>query len=230
MHLARKDFLMSKILVDPHPSLDLAAFTLRHDQEHNNTEYNLLSLDETALAASPFKIHSSEEQYEIVKSAIRDLLRHGGYKPTGRGKPASEYLVKAVGSGKLSSINPIVDTLNAVSLHSGLPISVVDLDKCVFDDSLRVAIAPENSEYVFNASGQTIKLDGLLCLFDDEGPCANAVKDSQRTKTSDATISSLIVIWGTKELPDHSSKTETWFRELIEKQGIGVVEQVDLET
>ena len=221
---------MSKILVDPHPSLDLAAFTLRHDQEHNNTEYNLLSLDETALAASPFKIHSSEEQYEIVKSAIRDLLRHGGYKPTGRGKPASEYLVKAVGSGKLSSINPIVDTLNAVSLHSGLPISVVDLDKCVFDDSLRVAIAPENSEYVFNASGQTIKLDGLLCLFDDEGPCANAVKDSQRTKTSDATISSLIVIWGTKELPDHSSKTETWFRELIEKQGIGVVEQVDLET
>ncbi len=31
---------------------------------------------------------------------MRKLLRHGGYKPTGRGKPASEYLVRAAGEGE----------------------------------------------------------------------------------------------------------------------------------
>ncbi len=34
---------------------------------------------------------------EETRRAVRDLLRHGGYKPTGRGKPASEYLVRAAG-------------------------------------------------------------------------------------------------------------------------------------
>ena len=30
-------------------------------------------------------LHRSEE----VRQAVRDVLRHGGYKPTGRGKPSS---------------------------------------------------------------------------------------------------------------------------------------------
>ncbi len=216
------------ISLEPHPSLDLSAFVLRHSAEVGVHNTDLLSLEESALSKSPFDIHRDSERYETTKSEVRDLLRFGGYKPTGRGKPASEYLVKAVGAGKLSSINPIVDTLNIVSLHSGLPISVVDVDKCVIESSLRVAIAPENSEYIFNASGQTIKLDGLLCLFDDEGPCANAVKDSQRTKTSDATTSSLVVVWGTNRLPNHSSATESWFRELIEQKNLGEIESVTM--
>ena len=35
------------------------------------------------------------QRVEQVRQDVRDLLRHGGYKPTGRGKPASEYLVRA---------------------------------------------------------------------------------------------------------------------------------------
>jgi len=215
------------ITVETHPKLDLAAFTLQHVSEPKGqgSVFNLFSLAPEAITQSPFEIHSDPQRYETVKSAVRDLLRNGGYKPTGRGKPASEYLVKAAGAGKLGSINPIVDTLNVVSLHSGLPISVVDLDKCNFESSsLRAALAPESSEYVFNTSGQTIKLDGLLCLFDDEGPCANAVKDSQRTKTSDETNSSLIVIWGTKDLPRHAEKTCDWFQQLIKSQDLGNIE------
>ena len=206
------------ISIDPHPKLDLAGFVLQHATapEGQGDVFQLLSLEADVIEKSPFEIHSNADRYETVKSAVRDLLRHGGYKPTGRGKPASEYLVKAVSNGKLGSINPIVDALNVVSLHSGLPISVVDLANCNFaSGSLRVAIAPESSEYIFNTSGQTIKLDGLLCLFDDDGPCANAVKDSQRTKTSDATKTSLVVIWGTNELPEHATKTDAWFRQLI---------------
>ena len=222
---------MSKIsiAIESHPKLDLAAFVLQHapNPQGQGSVMELLSVESDATQKSPFEIHSDEDRYATVKAAVRDLLRGGGYKPTGRGKPASEYLVKAVSSDKLGSINPIVDTLNVVSLHSGLPISVVDLAKCNFESgSLRVAIAPESSEYVFNASDQTIKLGGLLCLFDDDGPCANAVKDSQRTKTNDETTSSLVVIWGTNELPGHSEKTSVWFRELIAQYGIGECEVV----
>ncbi len=49
--------------------------------------------------------------------------------------------------------------------------------------------------------GQTIDLSGLLCLFDAEGPCANPVKDAQRTKTSPATTQVRCVVWGTTALP-----------------------------
>src|SRR4051812_13401113 len=49
-----------------------------------------------------------------VRADVRDLLRHGGYKPTGRGKPAAEYLLKAAGEAGLSSINVAVDACNAV--------------------------------------------------------------------------------------------------------------------
>jgi DNA/RNA-binding domain of Phe-tRNA-synthetase-like protein len=154
---------------------------------------------------------------DSVRSAVRDLLRHGGYKPTGRGKPASEYLVRASAEGQLSAINLAVDACNAVSLHSGLPISVVDLDRAAAP--LRVAIAGEGERYVFNASGQEIDLAGLLCLFDAAGPCANAVKDAQRTKTHAGTARTLTVIWGTSALPGRSERAERWYRELLAGAG-----------
>jgi DNA/RNA-binding domain of Phe-tRNA-synthetase-like protein len=110
-----------------------------------------------------------------------------------------------------------VDVCNIVSLHSGLPISVVDLDRA--REPLRVGIAPPGSSYVFNASGQTIDLGGLLCLFDADGPCANAVKDAQRTKTGTETRRTLSLIWGTTALPGRAAKAETWYRELLERHG-----------
>ena len=61
--------------------------------------------------------------------------------------------VRAVDDGALATINAAVDVCNIVSLHSGLPISVVDLAKA--KPPFRVAIAPAGSAYVFNASGQT---------------------------------------------------------------------------
>jgi DNA/RNA-binding domain of Phe-tRNA-synthetase-like protein len=148
---------------------------------------------------------------------VRDLLRHGGYKPTGRGKPASEYLVRAAGEGAVGSINAAVDACNAVSLHSGFPISVVDLD--LARAPFRIAVAPSGSSYVFNASGQEIDLGGLLCLFDADGPCANAVRDAQRTKTRAETRSTLSVIWGCVGHEARLASTERWYRSLLEQAG-----------
>jgi DNA/RNA-binding domain of Phe-tRNA-synthetase-like protein len=59
-----------------------------------------------------------------------------------------------------------------------------------------VATSPEGATYVFNQGGQTIDLGGLVCLCDEVGPCANAVKDAQRTKTRPETTRVLAVVWG----------------------------------
>ena len=203
------------LTIESHPLLDLRAFvTVLPDTLGNLTSsdalIDLLSLDVSA------PLQSSDE----IRLAVRDLLRHGGFKPTGRSKPASEYLIKSASQGTLSSINVAVDACNVVSLHSGLPISVVDLDRAC--KPFQVAIAPERASYVFNQSGQTMDLGGLLCLFDAEGPCANAVKDSEQTKTCPETRRTLSLIWGTSALSGRAAETEAWYQELLTNHGATV--------
>ncbi|XXF77552.1 phenylalanine--tRNA ligase beta subunit-related protein [Myxococcaceae bacterium GXIMD 01537] len=203
------------LTLDPHPLLDALAFTTTFPGPLAS-----LPSPEWLVALLKPDAQAPLSADDAVRGAVRDLLRHGGYKPTGRGKPASEYLVRAAGDGTLGSINAAVDACNAVSLHSGLPISVVDLDKA--REPFRIGIAPEGAQYVFNASGQTIDLAGLLCLFDAEGPCSNAVKDAQRTKTNADTRRTLTVLWGTRALGDRTARALDWYRELLERLGATV--------
>jgi DNA/RNA-binding domain of Phe-tRNA-synthetase-like protein len=177
----------------------------------------LIALFDSA-APSPLQTDDS------VREAVRALLRHSGFKPTGRSKPASEYLLKAARDGRLTSINFAVDVCNAVSLHSGLPISVVDLDRAAAP--FHVDVASAGTSYVFNASGQSMELAGLLCLFDANGPCANAVKDAQRTKTSAETRRTLSLIWGTTALAGRAARAAQWYHELLETQGARVSYEV----
>ncbi|WP_224363582.1 phenylalanine--tRNA ligase beta subunit-related protein [Hyalangium versicolor] len=203
------------LTIDPHPLLDALAFTTTLPGPMSS-----LPSPEWLTAFLKLDAPAPLSSDDTVRGVVRDLLRHGGYKPTGRGKPASEYLVRAAGDGSLGSINAAVDICNAVSLHSGLPISVVDLDRA--KAPFRLGIAPAGSQYVFNASGQTIDLDGLLCLFDADGPCANAVKDAQRTKTNADTRRTLTIIWGAKTLGDRTARAFAWYRELLERLGATV--------
>ena len=202
------------LAVAAHPLLDLRAFVTRFPRPLGElpTPPELLALLSLE-APAPFRSD------ETVREAVRQLLRHGGFKPTGRSKPASEYLLKAVAEGRLASINLAVDACNVVSLHSGLPISVVDLDRT--RGALRVDIAPPGAKYVFNPAGQEIDLGGLVCLFDEEGPCGSAVKDSQRTKTGPDTRRTLSLIWGTVALPGRAGRAAAWYRELLAQAGAG---------
>jgi DNA/RNA-binding domain of Phe-tRNA-synthetase-like protein len=154
---------------------------------------------------------------EELRGAVRDLLRHGGYKPTGRGKPASEYLVRAAEEGRLRSINAAVDVCNVVSLHSGIPISVVDL--AAAKEPFRVGLGIAGTRYVFNQAGQEIDVQGLLCLYDGEGACANAVKDSERTKTNAETRETLTLLWGTRAFPGAAPAAAAWYKELLARLG-----------
>ncbi len=211
---------MLRLEVTSHPSLFAGAFVTRFDRPLGEVDPKSLAAGLRLEASAPI------ERSEAIRASVRDLLRHGGYKPTGRGKPASEYLVQAAERGTLGSINAAVDACNAASLHSGLPISVVDLERC--RPPLRIAVAGAE-QYVFNESRQTIDVEGLLCLFDGEGPCANAVKDSQRTKTSEATRSTLSVVWGPSEHRAHVERTVAWYRSLLEGAGART-EDVELAT
>jgi DNA/RNA-binding domain of Phe-tRNA-synthetase-like protein len=157
------------------------------------------------------------ERDEALRVDVRNTLRWGGYKPTGRGKPASEYLARAAADGTLGSINLAVDCCNAVSLHAGLPISVVDLR--LAKPPFRIALAPAGSAFAFNASGQEIDLGGLICLFDRDGPCANPVRDAQRTKTGPATVATLSIIWAPAETIGRLDSAEHWYRSLLGRYG-----------
>lgn len=204
------------ISVDAHPLLELSCFITEFPKPLGEVGpvqalVDLLKVD------APAPLRSDDE----VRGHVRELLRHGGYKPTGRGKPASEYLLRAVGEGALGSINAAVDACNVASLHSGLPISVVDLT--LAKAPFRVGLAPVGTTYVFNCGGQTIDVGGLLCLFDAEGPCANAVKDAQRTKTTPETTRTLSVVWGTTALPGRAAQAAAWYRELLERAGAKTV-------
>ncbi len=204
--------LSMELTQDDHPLLLLGCLESEFDRplgEQASPDW----LVELFVPGAKAPIERSEER----RASVRKLLRHGGYRPTGRGKPASEYLVRASEEGKLGSINLAVDACNAVSLHSGLPISVVDLDRV--RAPLRVGIAEKGASYVFNLSGQTIDLGGLLCLFDGEGPCANGVKDSQRTKTGAETRRTLSLVWGTQADPEIQAGALAWYAELLDRCG-----------
>ncbi len=137
------------------------------------------------------------DREEAVRLAARDLLRNGRYKPTGRGKPASEYLLRAAqraagGEAAFPRINAPVDVCNYISLKHLVPISLWDLDRAgTAQFVFRLGAAGE--AYVFNGAGQVIDLEDLVvgCRITPEAPAGepivNPVKDSLATKTTPET-------------------------------------------
>ncbi len=138
-----------------------------------------------------------------LKKAVRDVLRTRGYKPAGRGKPASEYLASVARKGEFPSINALVDVNNLISLESGLPISVLDWGRFTDTPSLRHGL--EGERYVFNHAGQEIDLRGLMVVCDGDVPRGTPVKDSMATKVDDTTTGVLAVIYGTRKVVDRDA-------------------------
>lgn len=118
---------------------------------------------------------------------VRNLLRMGGFKPSGRSKPAQEYLLRTIGeTGSLPAIYNAVDCLNAVSVESGLPISLISLERV--EPPLVVRYGAQGENFVFNSAGQTIDLAGLICLCGQvsgvPAPAGSPVKDSLVAKVT----------------------------------------------
>jgi len=151
-----------------------------------------------------------------VRTAVRDLLRVGGYKPAGRGKPASEYLAQAAERGEFPRISHIVDALNLVSLESRLPISLLDADRVMNGtDAMVIRFGRPGESYVFNAVGHEMNVDGLVLVARQNGsPLGNPVKDSMFAKTTDATTNTISFVWGSRR-----AMNPTTLRQVCERLG-----------
>ena len=138
------------------------------------------------------RVRSSGEAFLVPerKAAVRNMLRHGKYKPAGRAKPSSEYLLAAALEGEAPMggfplVNGPVDANNAASLAWGYPASIFDVAKCGRELLLRWGQPGES--YVFNLSGQVIDLEDLLVASRRRADgtweaCGNPVKDAMATK------------------------------------------------
>jgi DNA/RNA-binding domain of Phe-tRNA-synthetase-like protein len=137
---------------------------------------------------------------EPVRQALRDVLRHGGYKPTGRGKPASEFLLAQALGGGLPRILNLVDINNLASLRHAHPISVFDAD--ALGPELAVRLGRAGERYVFNPSGQSMDIAGLPVMA--RGPereaVGNPVKDSMLCKVGTSTRRALYLVYGSARL------------------------------
>lgn len=207
---------MDELTVEDHPLLELAAFVTEWPAplEQRSTPSWLQAL---AAVDADTPLPGFDD---TVKGAVRDLLRHGGFKPAGRNKPCNEYIRGVAAKGRFPAINPAVDATNLAALHGGLPASTVDLDRLTAP--LRVGLAAAGARYVFNASEQVIDVSGLLCLHDADGPCANAVKDAQRAKTLPSTTRTLTLVWGTRTLAGRAEQVAAWHRDVNERLGASV--------
>ncbi len=131
------------------------------------------------------KFLSSDFIYpDHMQKGIRSLLKTFGFHPSGRSRPASEFLFKDLQNrGEFNFINNVVDINNHVSLISHLPISVIDTDKSGYDLCMRIGFDDES--YVFNREGHEISLKKLLVIArqgGDRAAVGSPVKDSQATK------------------------------------------------
>jgi len=135
---------------------------------------------------------------EAQRTAIRRLLKKGGFKPTGRNKPASEYLAQAAREGRFPIISNLVDVNNYLSLLTGLPISLLDLD--VVGDGAVLRLGRAGEAFVFNAAGQTIDVEGLPCVCRAGGPpLGNPVKDAVEAKVKQTTGRVIGVIYASSD-------------------------------
>ncbi len=132
-----------------------------------------------------------------IRSSVRKMLRYGRYHASGRGKPASEFLLKAALRDEFPLVNGPVDVNNAISLASGLPGSIFDSD--ISGTQLLIRRGHPGETYVFNNSGQLIDLqDLILVCYKNEGkwePCGNPVKDSMITKVTEKTKNVIGVVY-----------------------------------
>ena len=61
-------------------------------------------------------------------------------------------------------------------------------------------------------------------MSDAAGPCANPVKDSQRTKTHEGTTRTLTVVWGAEGLEERLATAVSWYQELLTRLGAEVAD------
>lgn len=164
-------------------------------QVTNSSVKLCLWADEMAAAAVE---KSKSTEAEKLRTAVRQMMRHGKFKASGRSKPAHEYLLRcAQEEGSLPRINGPVDVLNTCSLMGGLPISLLALARC--SRNLLVRYGRSDEGYIFNSAGQVLDVEDLIVTCDattePSVPVGSPVKDSMVGKIDAADTELVAVIY-----------------------------------
>lgn len=141
---------------------------------------------------------------DSVKQSIRQMLRSFGFKPSGRSKPASEYLSGTALQGQFPFINNVVDINNLISMTTGLPASVIDLQLACPGgvETLQARVGQPSESFVFNRTGQTIDIEHLLCVGVVGGTSfATPVKDAAAVKVHESTTDVLAILYAPRAFP-----------------------------
>lgn len=159
----------------------------------------LLWSDEAAQAAVE---DSAARDSESLRTAVRQMLKHGKFKASGRSKPAQEYLLRcALEDGSLPRINNAVDALNTASLAGGLPISLLSLKKV--SRQLLVRRGTTDEGYIFNSVGQVLDVEDLIVTCDASveptRPVGSPVKDSMAGKIEKSDTSLVALIYAPRD-------------------------------
>lgn len=139
----------------------------------------------------------TEPGWEERRNSVRALLRKGGFKPSGRSKPAQEYLLRCLTEKNFPRVNRAVDCLNIVSVRTGFPISL--LKKDCFPDGATLRFGQPGESYVFNSVGHELDLDGLICVCGGDRrdtPLGTPVKDSLAGKIDGETSDVVFFVYG----------------------------------
>ncbi|CAM3148395.1 B3/B4 domain-containing protein [Streptobacillus ratti] len=117
-----------------------------------------------------------------------------------------EALLKRVEKGnEVSSINPLVDIYNTISLKYAMPCGAEDSD--TFKGTLRLGITEGEDEfYLIGEDKNSPTLQGELCYKDDLGAVCRCFnwRDGKRTMVTDKTKNAFLII----ELIDNSREEE----------------------
>jgi DNA/RNA-binding domain of Phe-tRNA-synthetase-like protein len=145
---------------------------------------------------------SHTPQAEKLRMAVRQLLRHGKFKASGRSKPAQEYLMRcALEEGSLPRINGPVDVLNTASLLGGLPISLLSIANC--SRLLHVRRGDTGEGYVFNSIGQLLDVEDLIVTCDatqtPARPVGSPIKDSMAGKIASDDTELVAIIYAPRD-------------------------------
>lgn len=193
------------------PELPLHVETLEIEQiavAPSSVKLNLWSNEVTARALEKSQTPAAEK----LRTAVRQMLKHGKFKASGRSKPAHEYLLRcAQEDGALPRINGPVDVLNVCSLYGGLPISLLSIARSSRNLLVRYGRADEG--YIFNSSGQVLDVEDLVVTCDatrEPGvPVGSPIKDSMVGKIETADTELVAVIYAPRTNEGIAAARET---------------------
>ena len=166
----------------------------------NVIAYNVsfLKLDNEKIKEELFKqkIDVNTDVLNIPKiKEVRDIYKRMGVDPS-HTRCAQESLIRRCIKRTLTSIEPVVDLGNILSIKAIRSVCVVDIDKI---DDIYITIG-KKGERIDAINRDSINMENIICYKDSSGIFGSTTSDSKRTMVTSNTSNYLImVILFTKE-------------------------------